>query len=159
MGTSNDAKLPAIFERCSSYWTLDLDGSWERQRRAQRSSFSRAVHTLYDKGIVHALALAWVNVEDEVVMRWQGGGRRKVRLDGYREGCPRFRRIGRPTLAGSMHERWASASWSSGRANWQRGGRPSTPRAAGDRGDQHHLPPCPCRQRRRRSSEGLRACA
>lgn len=82
--------------------------SWERQRANQRRALRRALDRLHERGLVHATALAWVNVEDEAVLWWQGGGRRKTDSDGYRHGTPRWRLVGLTREGLAVAERLAA---------------------------------------------------
>ena len=71
------------------------DGPHEIERRNQRQAQRRALGRLQRDGFVTPLALAWVNVDDECLWRWQGGGRRRDPDEhGYREDTPRWKLIG-----------------------------------------------------------------
>ena len=67
---------------------LPGDRSWGIERRNQRQSQRRALGRLHGEGLINAIALAWVNIEDEQVLRWQGGGKRAVDVDGFRSDTP-----------------------------------------------------------------------
>lgn len=88
---STDIPLSVLHERC---YAIDPGRSWEIQRRNQRQAMRRALGRLHRDGIIEALALAWANVADGQVIRWQGGGSRKS--DGLPGGTdtPRWRLVG-----------------------------------------------------------------
>lgn len=54
-----------------------------KKRRTAKVSLSRSLRSLYDKGLVTGVALAWVIKskedwgESEDIIAWQGGGRKK----------------------------------------------------------------------------------
>ena len=80
-----DLPLRRLYDRC---YRLDPEKSHELQRRNQRQSMRRALGRLHPE-YVYAFALGWVNTEDWMLLRWQGGGTR-------RDGCdtPRWRLVG-----------------------------------------------------------------
>jgi hypothetical protein len=73
------------------------DRPYAIERRNQRQAQRRALERMHKAGLVWPIALAWVSVTDGVVLRWQGGGRRKRRADDppWSRGCdtPRWRLI------------------------------------------------------------------
>lgn len=83
-----DVPLRDLYERC---YRIEPDKSWELQRRNQRQALRRALGRLHPV-YVAATALAWVDVGDEVIRRWQGGGSRESR-DGFRSATPRWRLV------------------------------------------------------------------
>lgn len=73
---TNPVRYSELFDECQAFWTgQHLDSSWERGLRSRKVQFSRVLQRLLADKLVWGLALAWVNVEDEIVFRWQGGGR------------------------------------------------------------------------------------
>ncbi len=97
--TVTDIATGELFERCSSFWQLRPDESYEIQRRNMRQAFGRALHRLEARELIAAFALGWVNVRDHELIAWQGGGRRRRYPDGYRERTPRFALVS-PTREG-----------------------------------------------------------
>jgi hypothetical protein len=73
----------------ASYSTIRRDVTdGDPRSGSNRASFSRAVHSLVRRKLVGGLALAWVNVADQAVMGWQGGGKRQGE---YRDTVPKLR--------------------------------------------------------------------
>jgi hypothetical protein len=66
-----DVKLSDLYELC---YVIDPDKSWALQRRNQRQSMRRALGRL-SPTYVCAFALAWCEVGNGDLIRWQGGGR------------------------------------------------------------------------------------
>ena len=89
--TSTDIPLAALYERL---YALDPGQSYELQRKYQRQAIRRALGRLHRDEMVWPVALAWVSVTGEEVIRWQGGGSRKQ--DGIPGGIdtPRWKLIG-----------------------------------------------------------------
>jgi hypothetical protein len=87
---ATDIGLHSLYERC---YHLAGDRSYELQRRNQRQSMRRALGRLHEQGYIGAQALAWVNVADGEIIRWQGGGSLQRDRDGYRHETPRWRLI------------------------------------------------------------------
>ncbi|MGH3276589.1 MAG: hypothetical protein ACRDNZ_19960, partial [Streptosporangiaceae bacterium] len=86
-----DIPLSALYEQI---YVSRPDKSYELQRKYQRQAIRRALRRLHADGLVWPLALAWVSVTDNEVIRWQGGGSRKD--DGIPGGIdtPRWKLIG-----------------------------------------------------------------
>jgi hypothetical protein len=85
--TMVEVPIKRLYERC---YDLAPDKSYELQVRSQRQALRRALERLRKLDLVAALALAWVNVSDQVPWRWQGGGKRESR---YGDGYPRWRYV------------------------------------------------------------------
>jgi hypothetical protein len=86
-----DVPLSALYEHLH---TLRPGQSHELQRKYQRQATRRALGRLHRDDLIWPLALAWVSVTDNVVIRWQGGGSRKQ--DGIPGGIdtPRWKLVG-----------------------------------------------------------------
>lgn len=86
----------------SRYFTTDPDQSWERQERSHRTSFDRSLSTLFRRGYVSGIVLAWVSIGYDQhgneqyadVLGPQGGGRRKVERSGWRSREHSLKRVG-----------------------------------------------------------------
>ena len=89
--SATDIPLSALY---GQLYTLAPDKSYELQRKYQRQAVRRALGRLHCDDLIWPLALAWVSVTDNAVMRWQGGGSRKH--DGIPGGIdtPRWKLLG-----------------------------------------------------------------
>lgn len=78
-----------LLHLCLSYWTE----SEKTKMATVNVSFSRALRSLCEKGLIGAEALAWhyVTGEDHYFTEWQGGGR--LHNDLHTSKRPIFRRI------------------------------------------------------------------
>ncbi len=94
-----DVATGELFERCSSFWQLRPDESYEIQRRNMRQAFGRALHRLEARDLISALALAWCDARSGDFIEWQGGGRRRRLENGRRERTSRFALVS-PTREG-----------------------------------------------------------
>lgn len=90
--TCVDVPLSVLYDRLY----IPGEKSYELERRNQRQAQRRALGRLHERGLVAAIALAWVNLEDESIIRWQGGGskRRDREEPAFRSGTPRWRAVG-----------------------------------------------------------------
>ncbi len=84
-----DIPLKALYERLY----VPGDRPHEAERRNQRQAQRRALARMHADGLVWPLALAWVSVTDEQVIRWQGGGRRKRDGHGHGVDTPNWRML------------------------------------------------------------------
>ena len=66
-----------LFRKCLTFWNDDSE-NWQQIYKARKVSLSRALRSLVKKGLVEALALAWVLItnQHQDLLRWQGRGRR-----------------------------------------------------------------------------------
>lgn len=85
-----EVPLRVLYERLY----LPGERSYELERRNQRQAQRRALGRLFKQGYIYAYALAWVNLADEQILRWQGGGTPRRHSDGFRMETPRWRMVG-----------------------------------------------------------------
>lgn len=95
--STTEIPLGVLYERLY----VPGDRPWVLERRNQRQATRRALGRLHPE-YVSAMALAWVSVEDEALIRWQGGGSGKHSPDDppWRPGgydTPRWRLVGLTT--------------------------------------------------------------
>jgi hypothetical protein len=64
----------ALFAQCRDHWPDKPAAPWVAAERNRRQAFGRCLHRLHADGLLTVLALAWVNIGDEAVWRWQGSG-------------------------------------------------------------------------------------
>lgn len=86
--TTTNIPLRKLYERM---YVFAEQRSYDIQTRNQRQAIRRALGRLHPT-YVTATALAWVNVADQAVLWWQGGGSREGGPRGF--DTPRWRMVG-----------------------------------------------------------------